>query len=114
MTIDAFPGGDGSILDPGKAEGLAEKVVTRRALYPPKDEVPPPEGSGTNWFEYNYKPMPPVLSIRLQINPRQLSDALHPFVESSDMPGFLNICRNAKIEIDAEPGNPIVTLRLIP
>lgn len=113
-TADPLPGSDGSVLDPGGMERAAEQVVTRQALYKPKDEVPPPEGSGQNWFEYNYRPRPAALSLRLQIDPKPLSDALHPFVEASDMEGFLKTLRGCQLKVEAQPGNPIVTLRLLP
>jgi hypothetical protein len=117
-TPDPLPGSDGSVLNPGGAERLAEKTVTRQALFSPKDEVPPlgPDGrpTGANWFEYNYRPRPPALSIRLQIDSRPLADALNPYVEASDMTGFLRILATVKPEIVTEDGNPIVTLRLLP
>jgi hypothetical protein len=88
--------------------------VDRRYLFKPKDEEPPPEGSGENWFEHNYRPRPIAQSIRLQINPRALADVLNPFIEQSNMTQVVKICQEAKIEVVTTPGSPIVELRLLP
>jgi hypothetical protein len=118
-TPDPLPGSDGSILSPGAAERLVDKTVTRQALFTPKDEEPPPSGpdgkpTGANWFEHNYRPRPVALSIRLSIDSRPLADALNPFVEASDMAGFLRVLSSLRSEVVAQEGNPIVILRLHP
>lgn len=111
---DPLPGGDGNILNPGGVDKIADQVVTRRPLFRPKDEVPPPEGSGINWFEHNYPLRPAAMSLRLSIDPKPLSDALHPYVEVSDMEGFLRVLNGCKFKVETQPGNPVVTLRLLP
>jgi hypothetical protein len=108
----------GDILDPGSAARAVDQVVDRHYLFKPKDEDVPlgPDGkpTGSNWFEHNYKPMPPALSLRLSIDPKALADALNPFFEASDMIGAIKLLENAKIKIETQPGNPIIKLVLLP
>ncbi|SRR6266581_5865979 len=103
---------EGDILNPGAAERIAERVVTRRPLYQAKDEEAPP--AGQNWFEYNYKPMPAALSLRVQIDPKPLADILDPLIQESNMPEVIKRCRAARIEVIATPDSPIITLKIMP
>lgn len=112
MTSEPLPGSDGNVLNPGGIEKVAEKTVTRQPLFAPKDEEAPPPG--VNWFEHNYPIRPPAMSLRLSIDPKPLADALNPFMEVSDMKGVLRVCEGCKIKVETQPGNPIVTLRLLP
>jgi hypothetical protein len=104
------PGGD--ILDPGAAERIADSVVERRYLFKPKDEEAPPDGG--NWFEHNYKPRPAAMSIRVQIQVKPLAEKIDPFIQVSDMASVINLCSKAKIKVVSNPGNPIITLEIVP
>lgn len=109
------PGGD--ILNPGAAEKMAEKVVERRYLFQPKDEVLPPganAGDQDEIFAFNYPPMPAVMSLKVKIDPKPLADAIDHFIQTSNLKQLVKACQSAKIEVVSSPDSPIVTLRLIP
>lgn len=109
------PGGD--ILSPGAAERMADKVVERRYLFQPKDEVLPPGATARDQdqiFAFNYPPMPSVMSLKVKIDPKPLADAIDPWIQSSNLTQLVNACRAAKIEVVASPDSPIVILRLVP
>lgn len=113
----SIPDTGGDILNPGAAERLVDKVVERRYLFKPKDEELPPGASAADQdriFDFNYPRMPAVMSLKLQVDPRPLADALDPYVQTSNFTQFLSVCKNAKIEVVSSPDSPIVTLRLLP
>lgn len=114
MANQPFPGSDGDVLNPGSAERVVDKTVTRHYLYKPKDEEAPPEGSGLNWFEHNYKPRPKLLAPKLQIDIKPFADSISDLVNEGNFQEMVKRCQRAKIQVVTAKGAPIVTIRIIP